>query len=225
MAKIRLLLAEDEIALGQIIKESLETRNFEVIYCKNGQEAFEAYEESHPDIILLDVMMPLLDGFSVAKKIRGLDTRTPIVFLTAKSQPQDVVDGFNHGANDYIRKPFSMKELIVRIQALLDRVQVYRADEEIELGLYKFNKHQQTLRINDSEQTLTYRESELLFHLSERRNSLLDRAIILKKLWGDDDFFNARSMDVFITRLRKKLKNDPNIKIINIRGQGYKLLC
>jgi len=225
VAKIRLLLAEDEIALGQIIKESLETRNFEVIYCKNGQEAFEAYEESHPDIILLDVMMPLLDGFSVAKKIRGLDTRTPIVFLTAKSQPQDVVDGFNHGANDYIRKPFSMKELIVRIQALLDRVQVYRADEEIELGLYKFNKHQQTLRINDSEQTLTYRESELLFHLSERRNSLLDRAIILKKLWGDDDFFNARSMDVFITRLRKKLKNDPNIKIINIRGQGYKLLC
>ena len=225
MAKIKLLLAEDEISLGQIVKESLETRNFEVIYCENGKEAFEAYQTHKPDLIILDVMMPILDGFSVAKQIRGLDNRTPIIFLTAKSQARDVVEGFEHGANDYIRKPFSMEELIVRIKALLDRVQVYRADEEIELGLYRFNRHRQTLTINDSEQTLTYRESQLLFHLSEKRNSLLDRMIILKKLWGEDDFFTARSMDVFITRLRKKLKKDPNIQIINIRGQGYKLLC
>ncbi len=225
MAKIKLLLAEDEIALGQIVKESLETRNFEVIYCKNGEEALEAYHNHKPDLIILDVMMPILDGFSVAKRIRGLDNRTPIIFLTAKSQAKDVVEGFEHGANDYIRKPFSMEELIVRIKSLLDRVQVYRDDEEIELGKYRFNKHKQTLTINDSEQTLTYRESQLLFHLSEKRNNLLDRMIILNKLWGEDDFFSARSMDVFITRLRKKLRKDPNIQIINIRGQGYKLLC
>ena len=225
MAKIKLLLAEDEIALGQIIKEGLESRNFEVIYCKNGEEAFDAYQTNQPDLIILDVMMPKLDGFSVAKKIRDLDNRTPIIFLTAKSQAQDVVDGFENGGNDYIRKPFSMKELIVRINALMDRVQVNRADEDIELGLYRFNNIRQTLIINDSEQTLTYRESQLLFHLSEKRNSVLDRMIILKKLWGEDDFFTARSMDVFITRLRKKLKKDPNIQIINIRGQGYKLLC
>jgi DNA-binding response OmpR family regulator len=225
MAKIKLLLAEDEIALGQIIKESLETRNFEVIYCKNGQEAFESYQSNQPDLIILDVMMPVLDGFSVAKKIRGLDMRTPIIFLTAKSQTQDVVDGFEHGGNDYLKKPFSMEELLVRIKALLDRVQVFRADEDIELGQYRFNRHRQTLKINDSVQALTYRESQLLFHLSEKRNNLLDRMIILKKLWGEDDFFTARSMDVFISRLRKKLKKDPNIKIVNIRGQGYKLLC
>ena len=225
MAKIKLLLAEDEIALGQIVKESLETRNFEVVYCKNGEEALEAYQSHKPDLIILDVMLPILDGFSVAKRIRGLDNRTPIIFLTAKSQAKDVVEGFEHGANDYIRKPFSMEELIVRIKSLLDRVQVYRADEEIELGQYRFNKHKQTLTINDSEQTLTYRESQLLFHLSEKRNNLLDRMIILNKLWGEDDFFSARSMDVFITRLRKKLRKDPNIQIINIRGQGYKLLC
>jgi len=225
MAKNKLLLAEDEVALGQIIKESLETRNFEVIYCKNGVEAYEAYLSTQPDLIILDVMMPLLDGFSVAKKIRSLDVRTPIIFLTAKSQVQDVVDGFEHGGNDYLKKPFSMEELLVRIKALLDRVQVFRADEDIELGQYRFNRHKQTLTINDLEQTLTYRESQLLFHLSEKRNNLLDRMIILKKLWGEDDFFTARSMDVFITRLRKKLKQDPNIKIINIRGQGYKLMC
>lgn len=225
MAKFKLLLAEDEVALGQIIKEGLESRNFEVLYCKNGKEALEVYESNSPDLIILDVMMPLLDGFSVAKRIRKLDNRTPIIFLTAKSQAQDVVDGFEHGGNDYVRKPFSMKELIVRITALLDRVQVNRADEDIELGLYRFNNLRQTLTINGSEQTLTYRESQLLFHLSEKRNNILDRMIILKKLWGEDDFFTARSMDVFITKLRKKLKNDPNIQIINIRGQGYKLLC
>jgi DNA-binding response OmpR family regulator len=225
MTKIKLLLAEDEVALGQIIKEGLESRDFEVLYCKNGKEALEVYESNPPDLIILDVMMPLLDGFSVAKSIRALDNRTPIIFLTAKSQAKDVVDGFEHGGNDYIRKPFSMKELIVRIKALLDRVQVNHGYEDIELGLYRFNNIRQTLTINGSEQALTYRESQLLFHLSEKRNSVLDRMIILKKLWGEDDFFTARSMDVFITKLRKKLKKDPNIQIINIRGQGYKLLC
>jgi len=169
--------------------------------------------------------MPLLDGFSVAQKIRSLDVRTPIIFLTAKSQAHDVVEGFEHGGNDYLKKPFSMEELVVRVKALLDRVQVFRSDEEIELGQYLFNRHRQTLTINGTEQTLTHKESQLLFHLSEKRNHLLDRMIILKKLWGEDDFFTARSMDVFITRLRKKLKKDPNIKILNIRGQGYKLLC
>ena len=225
MARIRVLLAEDELALGQIIKESLETRGFSVTHCKDGDEAFESYNEIKPDIMILDVMMPLKDGFTLAKQIRATDARTPIIFLTAKSQIQDVVDGFEHGGNDYLKKPFSMEELIVRINALLNRVQLQQNEEQITIGLFRFNNLKQTLELNNSIQVLTHRESQLLFHLSEKRNEILDRVAILTKLWGDDDFFNTRSMDVFITKLRKRLKQDPNIKIINVRGLGYKLVC
>ena len=225
MSRVNVLLAEDELALGQIIKESLETRGFGVTYCKNGQEAFNSYSETTPDILILDVMMPIKDGFTLAKQIRSVDERTPIIFLTAKSQTQDVVDGFGHGGNDYLKKPFSMEELIVRINALLNRVHLQQDDEQIAIGNYTFNKLNQTLTFDDSIQVLTHRESQLLFHLTEKRNDILDRMSILKKLWGDDNFFNARSMDVFITKLRKKLKNDPHIQIINVRGLGYKLVC
>lgn len=225
MARVSVLLAEDEPALGQIIKESLESRDFEVTYCVNGEEAFSAYSETKPDILILDVMMPIKDGFTLAKQIRKVDERTPIIFLTAKSQIQDVVEGFEHGGNDYLKKPFSMEELIVRINALLNRVLLQQNDEQIAIGDYKFNKLNQTLTFDNSIQVLTHRESQLLFHLSEKRNDILDRMAILIKLWGDDNFFNARSMDVFITKLRKKLKNDPSIQIINVRGLGYKLVC
>jgi DNA-binding response OmpR family regulator len=169
--------------------------------------------------------MPKKDGFTLAKQIRDIDNRTPIIFLTAKSQTQDVIEGFNHGCNDYLKKPFSMEELIVRMNALLSSVRLQQNDEKIMIGAYSFNKIKQTLLLNGSIQTLTHREAQLLFHLSEKRNETLDRMGILKKLWGDDDFFNARSMDVFITKLRKKLKHDPEVQIINIRGMGYKLLC
>ena len=224
-SKTHILLAEDELALGQIIKESLETRDYEVTYCKNGEEAYQAYLESKPELLVLDVMMPLKDGFSLAKQIREIDNRTPIIFLTAKSQTTDVITGFQHGGNDYLKKPFSMEELIIRMQALLSRVQLQQDDEKIIIGQYQFNKIKQTLTLNDKVQDLTHRECQLLFHLSEKRNETLERMGILKKLWGDDDFFNARSMDVFITKLRKKLKQDPEVQIINIRGRGYKLVC
>ena len=224
-SKTHIILAEDELALGQIIKESLETRNYEVTYCKNGEEAYQAYLEHQPELLVLDVMMPLKDGFTLAKQIREIDNRTPIIFLTAKSQTADVIDGFQHGGNDYLKKPFSMEELIIRMQALLSRVQLQQDDENIIIGEYQFNKIKQTLTLNGKVQDLTHRESQLLFHLSEKRNETLERMGILKKLWGDDDFFNARSMDVFITKLRKKLKDDPEVQIINIRGHGYKLVC
>ena len=222
---IKILLAEDEQALGQIVKESLETRNFEVIYCKNGEEALQCYHKLQPEILVLDVMMPKKDGFTLAQEIRALDTHIPILFLTAKSQTRDVLEGFHHGGNDYLKKPFSMEELIVRIHNLLNRIRLKTASEDIAIGGYTFNHTKQLLSYGEEEYPLTHREAELLFHLSEKRNQILDRKLILKKIWGDDDFFNARSMDVFISKLRKKLAKDKDIQIVNVRGYGYKLIC
>ena len=223
-SKTKIILAEDEPALAQIIKESLETRNFEVILCKNGEEAFDAYTKEKPELLVLDVMMPKKDGFTLAKEIRKLDKKTPIVFLTAKSQTQDVVDGFQLGGNDYLRKPFSMEELIVRIHSLLGRIQPEKNEEDIVIGSYLFNLTKQTLNHSGNMLFLTHREASLLHLLVENKNDILDRSLVLKKIWGDDDFFNGRSMDVFITKLRKKLSLDPNIQIINVRSQGYKLI-
>ncbi len=222
---IKILLAEDELSLGQIVKESLEMRGFQVIYCQDGEEALVQYEKEKPELLVLDVMMPKKDGFTVAKQIRASDKKTPIIFLTSKSQTQDVIDGFQHGGNDYLKKPFSMEELIVRIMSLLERIKLQQNEETIIIGKYIFNKKKQILQLGDEKQSLTHKENELLYHLSENRNETLDRTVILKKLWGDDDFFAARSMDVFITKLRKKLSEDTAIQILNIRGHGYKLVC
>lgn len=222
--KIKIILAEDEPALALIIKESLETRNFNVTLCKDGEEAYEAYSKEKPELLVLDVMMPKKDGFSVAKEIRKLDKKTPIIFLTAKSQTQDVVTGFNLGGNDYLKKPFSMEELIVRIHSILGRISSLKNEENITVGSYTFNLTKQTLNHSDTIITLTHREASLLHLLAENRNEVLDRSVVLKKIWGDDDFFNGRSMDVFITKLRKKLSLDQNIHILNVRGQGYKLI-
>lgn len=221
--QIKIVLAEDEPSLGQIVKESLETRDFQVFHAQNGEEAYKFYQSEKPDILVLDVMMPKKDGFTLAKEIRDEDPRIPIIFLTAKSQTKDVLDGFEHGGNDYLKKPFSMEELIVRIHALLDRVQLKKDYDKIVLGDYTFNYVKQSLNYGEETILLTNRESELLFHLHEKKNEILDRTFILKKLWGDDDFFNARSMDVYISKLRKKLSKDLNIQIINVRGYGYKL--
>ena len=223
--KIKLILAEDEPALALIIKESLETRNFEVLHCKDGEEALAAFTKSKVEILILDVMMPKKDGFSVAKDVRKIDKKIPIIFLTAKSQTQDVVEGFTSGGNDYLKKPFSMEELIVRIHALLGRINPDKAEEKIEIGNYTFDFTKQTLHLDELIINRTHREAELLSLLIENKNEILDRSIVLKKIWGTDDFFNGRSMDVFITKLRKKLNLDPNIQIINVRGQGYKLIC
>ena len=221
-----ILLAEDEPALGMIIKESLETRNFKVLLCENGEKAFDIYKTHEPELLVLDVMMPKKDGFTLAKEIRAIDDTIPIIFLTAKSQTQDVVEGFNIGGNDYLKKPFSMEELIVRIHNLLSRTHLQKTSEILTLGNFTFNFPKQTLQFNDgpSEQ-LTHREAHLLFHLIKNKNQVLDRSLILNKLWGNDDFFNARSMDVFITKLRKKLSLDNTIQILNVRGFGYKLIC
>ena len=224
--KIKLLLAEDELSLGQIIQESLETRGFKVIFCKNGKEALEAYHSHNPEILVLDVMMPVKDGFTLAKEIRIKDKQIPIIFLTAKSQTKDVVEGFSLGGNDYLKKPFSLEELIVRIENLLHRTNPQHNKENIAIGNYTFQFKKQELQFQNEEiVTLTHREAHLLFHLSNNRNNVLERSIILNKLWKNDDFFSGRSMDVFISKLRKKLQKDSNVQIINVRGYGYKLIC
>lgn len=221
-----ILLAEDEPALGQIIKESLETRDFDVLLCENGEHAFEIYKMKSPELLVLDVMMPKKDGFTLAKEIRSIDDAIPIIFLTAKSQTQDVVEGFSIGGNDYLKKPFSMEELIVRINNLLNRTKVQKTSEILRLGNYTFNFPKQNLQFkNDINVQLTHREAHLLYYLIKNKNAVLNRSVILNKLWGNDDFFSARSMDVFITKLRKKLSQDDSIQIINVRGFGYKLIC
>ena len=226
MHNIKVLLAEDEASLGMIVKESLESRGFIVYHAVNGNEAYNLYQNKKPDILVLDIMMPLKDGLTLAKEIRLENKNIPIIFLTAKSQTTDVIEGFNHGGNDYLKKPFSMEELIVRIKSLLNRIETKSNIEELIIGKYNFNYTKQTLSfIDDEKQQLTSREAQLLFYLHQKKNEVLDRTFILNKLWGNDDFFNARSMDVFISKLRKKLKKDENIQIINVRGFGYKLIC
>ena len=221
----RLLLAEDEETLGGLVAEYLSTQGLEVEWAKNGQEALELYLSQKPDLLILDIMMPRLDGLEVAKKVRMDNAQVPIIFLTAKSQSKDVVAGFKAGANDYLKKPFSMEELKVRTEALLGRLQTEVKTESHTIGRWTFNHIKQELSMPEQQIALTHREAELLFYLVQNKNEVLDRSFILKKLWGDDDFFSARSMDVFISKLRKKLKADPDVQILNVRGLGYKLLC
>ena len=224
--KIHILLAEDEPALGQIVKESLETRDFIVHLVEDGEKALEFYKSKKPQLLVLDVMMPKKDGFTLAKEIRQQDGDIPIIFLTAKSQTSDVVEGFTIGGNDYLKKPFSMEELIVRIHNLIGRTKLQKNAEVLIFGDFKFDFPKQTLQFKTEEkELLTHREAHLLFHLLKNKNQVLDRSLILNKLWGNDDFFNARSMDVFISKLRKKLGKDDSIQILNVRGFGYKLVC
>ncbi len=221
-----ILLAEDEPALGQIIKESLETRNFKVLLCENGEIAYRVYKDENPELLVLDVMMPKKDGFTLAKEIRLEDETIPIIFLTAKSQTQDVVEGFTIGGNDYLKKPFSMEELIVRINNLINRTTLQKSSGILKIGEFTFDFPKQMLQFKENtKEQLTHREAHLLFHLIKNKNEVLERSLILNKLWGNDDFFSARSMDVFITKLRKKLQMDDSIQIVNVRGFGYKLIC
>ena len=223
--KITLLLAEDEPSLGQIIKESLETRGFDVLLCENGEKALEVYKTKNPKLLILDIMMPKKDGFTLAKEIRLEDANIPIIFLTSKSQTQDVVEGFHSGGNDYLKKPFSMEELIVRINNLLQNTALQEPHNITKLGDYVFDFTKQTLQFkNNSSSKLTHREAHLLFHLIKNKNKVLERSLILNKLWGNDDYFSSRSMDVFITKILKKLKEDQTIQILNVRGFGYKLI-
>lgn len=227
----KVLLIEDEWQLGQIVKDSLEMRGFEMLYAADGKEGLRLYQEHKPDVVVLDIMMPNMDGFTVTTEIRRQDKTTPIIFLTAKSQTTDVVKGFELGGNDYLKKPFSMDELIVRIKALLQRFKEMPAADTsqagadvIQIGQYMFNYTKQTLTRNNNTEFLSHREAEILRRLSENLNQVMERKTVLLDLWGDDSFFNARSMDVFITKLRRYLKDDPRVQIVNIRGVGYKLI-
>jgi len=232
MIKTNVLLAEDEPALAHIVRESLEERGFKVDLCANGQQALRQFLKQKPDILVLDVMMPEMDGFELAKKIRENDKITPIIFLTAKSQVKDVVNGFEIGANDYLKKPFSVEELIVRIKVLVspNRLLVPQVPlkknihESITIGSLTFNPAKNNLQQGINTWSLTARESELLHLICDFDHETVPRKILLQKIWGDDNFFNARSLDVFITKLRNHLKADPHVQLINIRGVGYKLV-
>lgn len=220
--KINILLAEDEASLGIIIKESLDSRNFNVTLCDNGEMAFQEFQKSSFDALVLDVMMPKKDGFTLAEEIRQINKTIPILFLTAKSQTDDVVKGFKIGCNDYIKKPFSMEELIVRIISLTSKNN--KVETKFSIGSYEFDTESQLLIHSEKTFKLTNRESLLLEFLVKNKGAIIERALILNVVWQNDDFFSGRSMDVFITKLRKKLNLDPTIAIINSRGRGYKLI-
>jgi DNA-binding response OmpR family regulator len=227
MSKPKIFYVEDELFLARIVKESLESREFEVIMENDGAKALPLFKRSQPDICVLDVMLPNKDGFEIAEEIRELNENIPIIFLTAKTQTGDVVRGFAQGGNDYIRKPFSMEELIVRIQNLLrlrqDGVKKI-GSESVRMGKYSFQINRQVLSSGKEQRKLSFRESELLKLLYENRDKVIDRRDILNLLWGNDSFFNSRNLDVYITKLRSFLKDDPSLEIITIKGIGYRFV-
>ncbi len=227
MSKSKVFYVEDEQFLAKIVSETLQSRGYEVILESNGGNAVSRFAATRPDVCLLDVMLPQKDGFTIADEIRELDARVPIIFLTARSGVADVVAGFKTGGNDYIRKPFSMEELIVRIENVLKQNNQPPAEpeeEEVSIGAYTFNKRRQVLQHANEQRKLSYRESELLKLLYENRNGIVERKEILNLLWGSDSFFNSRNLDVYITKLRGYFKADPAIEIITIKGIGYRFV-
>ena len=224
----RVLLAEDDRNLGTILKAYLEAKGFPTTLCVNGDEAYNNFLKSEFDFCIFDVMMPVKDGFTLAKDIRKTNRKIPILFLTAKSLQDDKLTGFQVGADDYITKPFSMEELLVRMKAILRRTEPAMKPEHenkvFKLGRYTFELNRQILRFDDEEQKLTSKESMLLLILCENENEVVDRSIALKKVWDDDSYFNARSMDVYVAKLRKFLKKDETVQIINVHGIGFRLV-
>lgn len=223
--KTRILLAEDDQNLGNLLKEYLKAKSFAVDLFPDGEKAFHGFQTQPYDLCILDVMMPVKDGFTLAKEIRAVNGEMPVIFLTAKSMKEDVFEGFKLGADDYITKPFNMDELLFRIEAIMRRVKKDDSNTHIfKIGKYVFDSNKQILIYGNEEQKLTTKESELLRLLSLNVKKVLDRNFALRTIWVDDSYFNARSMDVYITKLRKYLKNDPSIQILNIHGKGFKLL-
>ena len=224
--KVRVLLAEDDENLGSLLQEYLTARNFEADWVMNGEKAFRFFEKNHYDLCILDVMMPVKDGFTLATEIRMIDSGMPIIFLTAKSMKEDILEGFARGADDYITKPFSMEELIFRIEAILRRTKgATESKNNIQyIGKYEFDPQKQTLTYKNQVQNLTTKETDLLKLLVNNKNRVLERNFALKAIWIDDNYFNARSMDVYITKLRKYLKEDSSVQIINVHGKGFKLI-
>jgi DNA-binding response OmpR family regulator len=220
--KIKVLYVEDEEGLAMIVMDSLEDHGFEVIHRNNGADALALFKMEKPDILVLDIMMPLMDGFTLATEIRKLDMQTPILFLSAMTQTDDVVKGFHLGANDYVRKPFKIEELIVRIEALTKKGR-RQGLQTFQIGKYLLNTNRNTLTLDGTTEKLSFRESELLRRLFENKDEVVPREEIIRTYWNDDTYFTGRSLDVFISRIRKHLAQDERIKIINVRGIGYML--
>jgi len=224
--KTRILLCEDDENLGMLLREYLQAKGFAADLYPDGDQGYKAFIKGKYDLCVLDVMMPEKDGFQVAQEIRNVNAEVPIIFLSARTMKEDILSGFKIGADDYIPKPFSMEELVFRIEAILRRVRGKR-DKNItmfQLGKFTFDTQKQTLILGDKTTKLTTKESELLTLLCNHANEILERNYALKTIWIDDNYFNARSMDVYITKLRKHLREDPSIEIINIHGKGYKLI-
>ena len=224
--KVKILLCEDDENLGMLLREYLQTKGYDADLQPDGEAGYRAYTRGKYDLCVFDVMMPKKDGFSLAADIRSMNSEIPIIFLTAKSMKEDILQGFKLGADDYLSKPFSMEELLYRIESIMRRVKGKKIKDVVayQIGEFLFDAQKQTLTINGDTQKLTTKESELLSLLASNANSILERNYALKTIWVDDNYFNARSMDVYITKLRKLLKADSNVAIINIHGKGYKLI-
>jgi len=226
--KIKILLAEDDRNLGTILRTYLEAKGFAPRLCINGLEALEVFNKEPFDFCVVDVMMPIKDGFTLAKDIRKVDNQIPILFLTAKSLEEDKLKGFQAGGDDYLTKPFSMEELLARIEAILRR-SAKATDGKVEKGIFNFGNfifdyNHQNLQLNGFDQKLTSKEAELLKILCEHENQVVDRSFALNRIWQNDSYFNARSMDVYIAKIRKYLKDDPSVELINVHGIGFKLV-
>ncbi len=223
---LKILLCEDDENLGMLLREYLQAKGFEALLCPDGEVGYREFQKAKFDICVLDVMMPKKDGFALAQEIRQQNSEMPIIFLTAKTLKEDILEGFKIGADDYITKPFSMEELVMRIEAILRRVKGKKTRENTvyRIGRFTFDTQKQLLTIGEKQTKLTTKENELLALLCAHSNEILQRDYALKTIWIDDNYFNARSMDVYITKLRKHLKEDDQIEIINIHGRGYKLI-
>ena len=224
--KLKILLCEDDENLGMLLREYLQAKGYATELCADGEAGYKAFLKNKFDICVLDVMMPKKDGFTMAQEIRTSNVDVPIIFLTAKTLKEDILEGFKIGADDYITKPFSMEELVFRIEAIIRRTKGKKNKESTvyRIGQFTFDTQKQLLCIGDEQRKLTTKENELLALLCSHANEILQRDFALKTIWIDDNYFNARSMDVYITKLRKHLKDDPKIEIINIHGKGYKLI-
>lgn len=227
-SKTKILLAEDDDNLGQLLWTYLKNKGFEAVLAKNGRQAYDLFNDPKNDFefMILDVMMPEMDGFTLAKEVRELDKNIPILFLTAKAMSDDKLKGFELGADDYLTKPFSMEELLARMKAILNRTQIKikNVGQKVKVGAILYEPELRILHLSDGPKKLTTKENLLLRLLVKNQNELLDRQAALRAVWGDDNYFNGRSMDVYIAKLRKLLKEDSNIEIMNVHGIGFKLL-
>lgn len=222
-------MVEDELSLAMVVSDNLQSAGYRVTHARDGEEGLRTFFATEPDLVILDVMMPKADGYSVAKSIRETDRRTPILFLTAKVQTKDVITGFESGGNDYIRKPFSIEELLIRIKVMLNENRLLekvkpKTIDTFQLGEYTFDSRKFELFFSGTKKRLTSRESDLLKLFCQNEGETVNKKTLLLKVWQDDSFINSRSLDVFVSRLRKYLKQDPRVQIINIRGVGYKLM-